>query len=138
MNETLPLLAALSAALREARRARRVSIAALSLEAGVSPRLISEFEQGKRPHVSLATALRLLHLTGVPVQVAGAPAELDADRARAERAARRRRTWAGSQSTVATQEDPAAPASTAGRLAAVARASVLAVSLRQAPRAAKR
>jgi hypothetical protein len=28
---------------------------------------VSEFERGKRPHVSLETALRLLHSVGAPV-----------------------------------------------------------------------
>jgi transcriptional regulator with XRE-family HTH domain len=39
-----------------ARRNRRMPLAELAASAGVSPRLVSEFEQGKRPNVSLATA----------------------------------------------------------------------------------
>jgi len=91
MPKPLPLVTTLAAALREARRERRVSIAALAAQAGVSPRLISEFEQGKRPHVSLDTALRLLELMQVPLLVAQALPEIDEDRARRERASWRPR-----------------------------------------------
>jgi len=61
--------ATMAAALRQARRARKISIADLAAQAGVSPRLISDFELGKRPHVSLATAMRLLELVGLRVWV---------------------------------------------------------------------
>jgi transcriptional regulator with XRE-family HTH domain len=45
--------------LRQRRRALGMSIAALAAQVGVSPRLISEFELGKRPQVSrLAVALQ--------------------------------------------------------------------------------
>lgn len=122
----------LASALREARRARKVSIAALAAQSGVSPRLISEFEQGKRPHVSLVTALRLLQLMDVTVSVSGAPVPTDEDRARLERAEHRRRTWTGEQSTLSAHHEPKAPGGAAARLAAVAGASRLAVALRQA------
>ncbi len=134
MNPDASLVATLGAALRDARRAQRVSIAALAAQAGVSPRLISEFELGKRPHVSLETALRLLYLMHVPVTVAGAPSVVDADRERVERAARRRHTWTGSQSTLAMHDAPRPPATAAARLAAVSAASGLAVALQRASR----
>ena len=120
-------------ALRTARRRRGLSIAALALEAGVSPRLISEFEQGKRPNVSLETVLSLLSLVGVSfrLQEAKAPA---AAQARAARAARRLRHWTGSLSTLRSQVDPSAPASAAGRLGAVFTASRLATGLARSTR----
>lgn len=126
-------LQTLARALRAARKARKVSIAMLAAEGDVSPRLISEFEQGKRPHVSLDTILRLLALMHVPVTVAGTQLG-DASRARADRAERRRQTWGGFQSTVAAQVDPAPPTSAVARLAAVGRASRLAVALQRASR----
>jgi transcriptional regulator with XRE-family HTH domain len=128
-------LQTLARALRAARKARKVSIAMLAAEGGVSPRLISEFEQGKRPHVSLDTILRLLALMHVPVTVAGTPLG-DITLARADRAERRRQTWSGFQSTVAAQDDPAPPTSAVARLAAVGRASRLAVALQRASRSA--
>lgn len=129
---TLSLVTTLAAALRDARRARRLSIASLAAQSGVSPRLISEFERGKRPHVSLETTLRLLQLVDVTVTVSGAPPPVDEDRAWSERAARRRRTWVGSQSTLAAHDAPTPPAGATARLAAVALASRLAVALRHA------
>jgi len=123
----------LAAALRDARQARRVSIAALAAQSGVSPRLISEFEQGKRPNVSLETALRLLQLMEVTVTPSGAPLPTDEDRGRSERAARRRRTWVGERSTLAAHDAPTPPAGAAARLAAVASASRLSMALQHAP-----
>ena len=122
----------LAAALRSARRARRLSIAALATEAGVSPRLISEFEQGKRPNVSLETVLRLLQLVRVRLVVAGATEPVDVERARAERAARRRQSWSGLKTTLDAQDAPVPPNDAAARLAAVANSSRLAVSLQRA------
>jgi transcriptional regulator with XRE-family HTH domain len=122
----------LAAALRTARRARRISIAALAARAGVSARLISEFEQNKRPHVSLDTALRLLKLMEVPISVASTLQGTNSARARTERAERRRQTWTGVKTTLRDQDEPDTPASPAARLAAVANASRLAVSLQQA------
>jgi transcriptional regulator with XRE-family HTH domain len=69
MAYSSPPLLTIASALREARRSRRMSIAELAASAGVSPRLISEFEQGKRPNVSLETALRLLTLVGVSLHL---------------------------------------------------------------------
>jgi len=92
----------LATALRDARRQQGLSIATLAVDAGVSPRLISEFEQGKRPNVSLETALRLLARVGVSVQLNSVPMD-DAQQARAQRAAVRRSSWTGSLSTLAEQ-----------------------------------
>jgi transcriptional regulator with XRE-family HTH domain len=86
---------ALATALRTARTTRGLSISALAAQGGVSPRLVSEFERGKRPHISLDTALRLLHLVRVPLSIAASPTEVSEEVARAERAARRRDTWVG-------------------------------------------
>jgi transcriptional regulator with XRE-family HTH domain len=82
--------------LRQARRRRGVSIAALAVEAGVRPRLISEFEQGTRPNVSLETAVRLLSLVGVSISLHDASEPIDSGKAREARAAQRRKTWTGS------------------------------------------
>ena len=90
MAETLRPPISLASALRRARRARRKSIADLAAEAGVSPRLVSEFEQGKRSNVSLETALRLLSLVGVSIRLHNAAALDVSEQARAERAAQRR------------------------------------------------
>lgn len=120
-----------AALLRAHRRARGVTIASLAAEVGVSPRLISEFERGKRPHVSLETTLRLLHSVGAPVPGA-LPVMSDEADARAARAAHRRQTWRGSHSTVSEQSPPAPSLEFAERLMAVASASQLAMGLRAA------
>ena len=120
----------LAALLRHHREARGITIAALAHDVGVSPRLVSEFERGKRPHVSLATALRLLQQVRAPLFILG-EAVVDEDTARAERAARRRQTWQGTFSTLATQATPAPPPQATQRLVAVAQASALAGGLRQ-------
>ncbi|WP_345785840.1 helix-turn-helix domain-containing protein [Gemmatimonas sp.] len=72
MSRPLTRPDALATELRNARRPRGLSIATLAVEAGVSPRLISEFEQGKRSNVSLETALRLLSLVGVSLRLSDA------------------------------------------------------------------
>lgn len=124
----------LASALRDARRRHGLSIAALAVEAGVSPRLIGEFEQGKRPNVSLETALRLLSLVGVSVRLHDAAEPVDPAVARAARAARRRSSWAGTLSTLQSQVDPSVPLSAAARIVAVADASALATALQRAAR----
>lgn len=137
MNDSLPHLLTVASALREARRSRRMSIAELAVRAGVSPRLISEFEHGKRPNVSLETALRLLSLVGLSFRLGEAADTLDPEQLRAQRAARRRSQWSGSLSTLQTQVAPTAPSSAAARLGAVARASVLATGLQRAARTSR-
>ena len=142
MSDSLPHLLTIPSALRKARRTRRVSIAELAVRAAVSPRLISEFEQGKRPNVSLETALRLLSLVGVSIRLGDAADSLDVDQsreqarvqARAQRAARRRSEWSGSLSTLQNQVAPTAPSTATARLGAVARASALATGLQRAAR----
>jgi len=120
-------------ALRTARVARALSIAELAERASVSPRLISEMERGRRPHVSLDTALRLLALVGAEVQVSPGHAEADENAARSARAEHRRRTWTGFTSTLAEQDNPPPPATPVARLAAVADASTLLYAIQQAP-----
>jgi transcriptional regulator with XRE-family HTH domain len=112
-------IAALAALLRTSRRARGLTVVALAEEAGVSPRLVSEFERGKRPHVSLETALRLLHIAGAALPFASRTEPTDEASARAERAARRRATWTGTHSTLAAQAPPAPPSDEVQRLAQV-------------------
>lgn len=138
MTQSLPLLLTVASTLREARRSRHMSIADLAVSAGVSPRLVSEFEQGKRPNVSFETALRLLALVGVSIRLHDAAEPDDAAQARAERAARRRSSWTGTLSTLQAQVDAAAPSSAAARLAAVAQASALANALQRAASSPRR
>lgn len=121
----------LATLLRTHRQDRGVTVVSLAAQVGVSPRLISEFERGKRPHVSLDTAMRLLHSVGAPV-LSSAPAIGDETAARAARAARRRQTWRGAYSTLSEQSPPAPAPQFAERLLAVAVASQLAGGLRAA------
>ena len=134
MSHPLTRPDALATELREARRRRGLSIATLAVDAGVSPRLISEFEQGKRPNVSLETALRLLTLVGVSLHVHDAAEPAGSAPARTERAARRRSSWTGTLTTLQAQVDASAPSSPAARLGAVAHASALATALQMAAR----
>jgi HTH-type transcriptional regulator/antitoxin HipB len=127
-------IAALAALLRSSRRARGLTVVALAEEAGVSPRLVSEFERGKRPHVSLETALRLLHLAGAVLPFASRTEPTDEASARAERAARRRATWSGTHSTLTAQAPPAPPSAALARVIGVARASQLVSGLQAAHR----
>ncbi len=64
MDVTPTAAGPLAHALRAARQGRGLSIAQLEANE-VSPRLLTELERGKRPHVSFDTATRLLHLVGV-------------------------------------------------------------------------
>jgi transcriptional regulator with XRE-family HTH domain len=91
----------ISEALRAARRAKGLSIAALAARAAVSPRLISECESGKRRNVSLATVLHLLELLDVRLTVESGADEEDSVAARAARANHRRRTWASRRAAFA-------------------------------------
>ena len=134
MSTETSLVTDLATALRAARKARGLTIAALAEQGGVSPRLVSEFELGRRTHVSLETALRLLQLVGVAVTVAESASTASEDTACAERAARRRSTWVGEKTTLGAQAGPPAPASHAARLTGVAQASRLAVDLQDAHR----
>ena len=131
MSTTGALIYELAIALRNARKGRGLSIAALAAQGGVSPRLVSEFERGRRSQVSLDTALRLLQLVSVPLSIGGLSAPA-AEYERAARAARRRSTWVGEKTTLTGHSVPASPASHAARLMAVAQASRLAVNLRNA------
>lgn len=109
-----------------------MTVVALAKAVGVSPRLVSEVERGKRPHVSLETAFRLLQQVGAPLNFATGPTAVDEDIARAERAAHRRRTWKGTISTLSEQKPPEPPSDAATRLHAVASASQLVVGLQAA------
>ena len=134
MSLTLQTPDAIATSLRNARRKRGLSIAALAVDSNVSPRLISEFERGKRPNVSLETALRLLSHVGVSIELHTAGASDDAEQARKERAAQRRSQWTGTLSTLQSQGDQSASPSATARLSAVANASMLAFALQGAAR----
>lgn len=134
MSTNPSLVTDVAIALRAARKARGLSIVALAELGRVSPRLVSEFELGRRSQVSLETALRLLQLVDVPLTLAGSASAAGEDDARAKRAARRRSTWVGEKTTLTGQAAPPAPASHAARLVAVAQASRLAVNLETAHR----
>jgi transcriptional regulator with XRE-family HTH domain len=115
-------VAALAALLRTSRQSRGLTVAALASAVGVSPRLVSEFERGKRPNVSLETAMRLLHSVGAPLPLAARTGPADEASARAERAARRRATWSGAHSTLAAQAPPIPPSEAVARMNGVAKA----------------
>ena len=119
------------ALLRSARTHRSLSRAELAERGGVSVRLVAELEQGKRPNVSLESALKLLRAAGVSV-VASAPhgevveirdpsvAALE----RGERSAQRRKTWTGRQvHSHASGSEPRPDRSKSKRLASVGRIS---------------
>lgn len=122
----------IAAQLRHHRQARGMTVTALAEAVGVSPRLVSEVERGKRPHVSLDTAVRLLQQVEAPMSFASSSPAAAADSARAERAARRRQTWSGSVTSLMDETAPQAPAEAADRLHAVASASLLVGGLRTA------
>jgi transcriptional regulator with XRE-family HTH domain len=123
--------------LRSARTHRCLSRAQLAERGGVSVRLVAELEQGKRPNVSLESALKLLRAAGVTV-VARAPhggvVEIRDPSAaaveRGERSAQRRKTWTGRQVHLhASGDEPLPERSTSKRLASVGRVSRQAYSI---------
>lgn len=138
MSTAQDFVTALAALLRTSRQARGLTVASLATQVGVSARLVSEFERGKRPHVSLDTAMRLLHCVGAPLQVSAGASRMEEFAGRAERAARRRQTWLGSHTTLEKQSPPAPPSQSAARVMAVAVASQLAAGLQAAHRGAHR
>lgn len=128
--------------LRDARRSLAISQAELATRAGVTTRLVSEFERGVRPNVSLETALRILNQVGVVIQL-GAPngrsvVLVDPAHANAGREARaqaRRMHWVGRQIRLADEgEAPTAPAAKALRLGAVNRVSLQAHAIAESAR----
>lgn len=114
--------------LKSSREQLGLSRAALAAKAGVSLRLVAEFERGQRGNVSLESALRLFKVVGITV-VASAPhgpaAEIrgtaSARLERAARAAHRRETWTGHHVHLRDSGDaPRAPRSLPRRIASVA------------------
>jgi transcriptional regulator with XRE-family HTH domain len=114
--------------LKSARQQLGLSREALASKAGVSMRLVAEFERGQRSNVSLESALRLFKSVGITV-VARAPhvaaAEIRGTGAarleRAARAARRRETWTGRHVHLRDSGDaPRAPRSLPRRIVSVA------------------
>lgn len=138
--------------LKEVRNQQNLSREQLALRAGVSLRLVAEFERGERPNVSLESALQLLSLAGVSIVARapngvsteiGSPSTTDA--ARAARAAWRRKTWSGRHVPLhEAGTPPEAARSRSKRLSAVAEVSSTAYALaaarkpRAKPKAAKR
>lgn len=136
MSQASSGIGLLAETLRAARKGRRLSIAQLAVIAGVSPRLISEVERGRRAHVSFDTAMRLLDLVGASVTFESRAARSE-DTART-RAERRRQLWTGEQSTLSAQEPPPPSPDAAARLTAVVRVSRLAAGLQAAYDGTKR
>ena len=122
---------AIGRAVRRARQQLGISMAALATRAGVSLRLVAEFERGERPNVSLETVLTLLELVNCSV-IVGKPGGAEvplvdadgSDGARAARAALRRATWTGRVIPLHAEGDaPRPPRTAAERLSAVAELS---------------
>ena len=114
--------------LKSSRQQLGLSRDALASQAGVSLRLVAEFERGQRNNVSLESALRLLKSVGITV-VARAPhgpvVEIRGTAAarleRAARGARRRETWTGRHVHLRDSADaPPPPRSPSRRIASVA------------------
>ena len=129
--------------LKSSRQQLGLSRDALAQKAGVSMRLVAEFERGQRSNVSLESALRLLKSVGITV-VARAPhgpaAEIRGTAAarleRAARAAHRRETWTGRHVHLRDSGDPPlAPRPRPRRIASVAAVSVAAYIIASSGRA---
>ncbi|MBY0491837.1 MAG: helix-turn-helix transcriptional regulator [Gemmatimonadaceae bacterium] len=129
-------LPALGLLLRNARRAAGESQADLAARTGVGLRLITEFERGARPNVSLETAVGLLTAVGVTAVFQAADgtewrAE-DAPAAARARAAMRRRSWTGHVSALHrdAHDPPASSDDMASNLERTARLSTTVAALR--------
>lgn len=117
--------------LKGARQQLGMTREALAAKAGVSMRLVAEFERGQRSNVSLESALRLFTSVGITVVARaphGAATEIRGAAAarleRAARAARRRETWTGRHVHLKHSGDaPRAPRSKPRRIASVAAVS---------------
>ena len=57
-------------AIRERRAELGLTISHLAVRSGVSIRLISELERGKRPGVTFSTLLRILTMLGLDLEIA--------------------------------------------------------------------
>ena len=123
---------AIGSALRQARTTHGISRAELAAQAGVSVRLVAEFERGQRPNVSLETALTLLQLVGLRLPFGDDASRTDVADARALRAARRRATWRGEKHRMGNAPPPPIPESAVERLAAVTSASRLVYAISDA------
>ncbi len=128
--------------LKDARQQLGLTREALAGRAGVSMRLVAEFERGQRSNVSLESALRLFTCVGITVVAKaphGAAAEIRGTAAarleRAARAARRRETWTGRHVHLRHAGDPpTAPRSRPRRIASVAAVSTAAHVIASASR----
>ena len=131
--------------LRSARKTLGLSQKELARRANVSERLWAEVERGERPNVSLETALRMLSQVGVSVRLndpLGTSRELgDAQTtvaARAARAAMRRATWNGTQTTLSEESVPPKAGKAGGRLRAVGQVSEQAFAIARSGRRTQR
>ncbi len=68
-HRPVPDPAALGAAVRAARRARKVTQAELAAAAKTGVRLVNELENDRRPHLSLTAALTIAHAVGLEITV---------------------------------------------------------------------
>jgi len=131
--------------LRKTREQLGLSRENVAATAGVSLRLVSEFERGQRSNVSLESALRLLQAVGIAVEATapdGAAIEIHnkaAERlARAARAARRRETWTARRVHLRDSgDDPPAPQDASLRIAAVREVSEAACAVASGKRGAR-
>lgn len=128
MREAPMLSHDLGPLLKSARQQLGVTRETLAAKAGVSMRLVAEFERGQRSNVSLESALRMFTSVGITVVARaanGTAAEIrgaaSARLERAARAARRRETWTGRHVHLRhSGEAPIAPRSRPRRIASVA------------------
>ena len=68
-HRPVPDPAALGAAVRAARRARKLTQAELAAAAKTGVRLVNEVENNRRPHLSLTAALTIAHAVGLEITV---------------------------------------------------------------------
>lgn len=64
-NRRADSLDAIGQAIRESRRAQRRTQAELAKAAGIGTRAVNEVENGRRPHISATSLLKLAHAAGV-------------------------------------------------------------------------
>ncbi len=131
--------------LRRTREELGLSRETVAATAGVSMRLVAEFERRQRSNVSLESALRLLQAVGIRVLATapnGAALEIHskaAERlARAARAARRRETWTARRVHLRDSgDDPPAPRDASRRIAAVREVSEAAYAVASGKRGSR-
>lgn len=68
-QRTVTGTATLATAVRNARRARKLTQQQLATRAGLGVRMINELECNRRPHISLTAALTIAHAVGLELAV---------------------------------------------------------------------